>query len=938
MKFNLLKITVPSLLAAAALLTCQTGLADDKSADPSVLSSVAMRFAAQDSAAEVPDFQQHVVPLLGKLGCNGRACHGSFQGRGGFRLSLFGYDFESDHDELYGRIDPEVPADSLILQKALMQIQHEGGQRIKEGSWEHHLLNSWIKGGANGELEDAPTLTKLEVTPSEILFSASGQEQQLTAIAVWSNGVKEDVTALCRFQTNDDQIADVSQDGRVTGGDSGDTHVVAFYDSAVVPVPVIRPVTDQFGDKYPDVPTPTKIDELVVHKLQKIGIVQSDLCTDAEFLRRVSLDVTGTLPTPAEVREFLADTSADKRSRKIDELLERPGYVAWWTTRLCDFTGNSDDKLNNVTPVRQEASKQWYAWIEKRVRENVPYDDIVEGIVMAVSRDPGESYKEYCENVSKLYTKDGPGADGYADRQSLPHFWARQNFQTSEDRVIGFAYTFLGTRIQCAQCHKHPFDQWTQQDYKSFEGFFKGTVGRQNTRPDAKKEYDAMVASFEGTSGLKGNDLRRVLSDKVVKGETIPLAEVYSVPAKATSVRQDKNKKSKNGKPDRNAVAPPTAKILAGPVVDLTEYEDIRQPLMDWLRSPDNPLFAKAFVNRVWANYFNVGIVQPSDDLNLANPPVNAPLLDYLAKGFIEHKFDMKWLHREILNSRTYQLSWIPNSTNRKDERNFSRAVPRRLPAEIAYDMMAQATRNDAKNAEFVTNVEKRAIAIPGAGLRGRNGNAADYALTVFGRSIRESNCDCDRTEEPSLLQTIFVRNDGQILAMMDENDGWLAQVAADNNLKFTRKSQADQNGSGGNAKQRAAQSRQFKMQIEQKKEQIAEAEKSGNSKRAAALEDQLKKIKKVAKRQGMLAAEDDDENSATNSEPAATGITEGPSSTWNATDVIDEAYLRSVSRFPTADEMQTAQTYIAESADPLDGIRGVLWALMNTREFIVNH
>jgi len=324
--------------------------------------------------------------------------------------------------------------------------------------------------------------------------------------------------------------------------------------------------------------------------------------------------------------------------------------------------------------------------------------------------------------------------------------------------------------------------------------------------------------------------------------------------------------------------------------------------------------------------------------MNLANPPVNAPLLDYLAKGFIEHEFDMKWLHREILNSRTYQLSWIPNSTNRHDERNFSRAVPRRLPAEIAYDMMTQVTRNDAKNTAFVTELDKRAVAIPGAALKARNGNPADYALTVFGRSIRESNCDCDRTEEPSLLQTIFVRNDGQILAMMDDAEGWLVQVAAENNLKFTRKSQFDQNDAGGKAKQKAGQTRQFKVQIEQKKEQIAEAEKSGNTKRATVLADQLKKIRKEAKRAGALAPEDDDESPAAASESPATEVASVVPSTWNSNDVINEAYLRSVSRFPTADEMQTAQTYIAESTDPIDGVRGVLWALMNTREFIVNH
>lgn len=370
--------------------------------DPATLPPVSQRYAPPEAAGEAPDFQKHVTPLLGKLGCNGRACHGSFQGRGGFRLSLFGYDFKNDHDELFGRIDPEVPADSLILQKATMQVQHDGGQRIKTGSWEYHLLLSWVRNGAQPQVDNPPTLQRLEVTPTEILFTAQEQTQQLKAVAVWSDGSREDVTTLCRFQTNDDQVADISQEGLVTAASPGDTHVVAFYDSAVVPIPVIRPVSAQYGENYPDVPAPTKVDELVVQKLRKVGIIQSDLCTDAEFLRRVSLDVTGTLPTPAEVRAFLLDQSPDKRGRKIDELLERPGYVAWWTTKLCDFTGNSDDKLNNVTPVQGEAAKHWYAWIEKRVRDNESYDKIMEGIVLAVSRNPDESYEDYCRNVSKL--------------------------------------------------------------------------------------------------------------------------------------------------------------------------------------------------------------------------------------------------------------------------------------------------------------------------------------------------------------------------------------------------------------------------------------------------------------------------------------------------------------------------------------------------------
>ncbi|MGB4736629.1 MAG: DUF1549 domain-containing protein, partial [Fuerstiella sp.] len=731
-------------------------------AEDAIIKTAAERFSPAD-VTETPDFQRHVVPLLGKLGCNGRACHGSFQGRGDFRLSLFGYDFEADHGEMYGRIDPETPAESLVLAKPLMEIPHEGGQRLKPGSWQHHVMLNWIKADAPKRPENAAKLTRLEVTPAEVSFTADGQTTQLKAVAVWADGTQEDVTDLCRFQTNDDQIADVSNDGLVNAGAPGDTHVVISYDSAVVPVSVIRPISDKTGDQYPVTPTPTKVDELVVNKLKKLGVVQSELCSDEAFLRRVTLDVTGALPSVEEVRAFVASTDANKRATKIDELLERPGYTAWWTTKLCDFTGNSDDQLNNVTPVRTEASKQWYEWIHARVARNEPYDNIVEGLVMAVSRDPGESFEDYCKNMSSVYHKDSKYE--FADRTSMPHYWSRTNFQQMEDRVIGFAYTFLGVRIQCAQCHKHPFDQWTQDDFKGFQGFFTGVTGRnQRARPDSVKEYNALLATFE-TEGLAGNQLRNELGKQVTKGKVIPFGEVYTTPP-AKIVVEKKNGKERKVKKGNSRTAS-EARLLGHDPMDLSEYEDVREPLMAWLRSPDNPLFAKAFVNRVWANYFNVGIVDPPDDMNLANPPSNAPLLDYLAEGFIANKFDMKWLHREILNSRSYQLDWHPNATNRLDERNFARAVPRRLPAEIAWDMVSQAVSNDEKYAAFATDMEDRAVAIPGAGLRSRGNNSASgYALTIFGRSIRESNCDCDRSQEPSLLQTIFLRNDGQVLSM----------------------------------------------------------------------------------------------------------------------------------------------------------------------------
>src|SRR5580698_7451788 len=389
-------------LAPAAVAKTQSKK-DEKPLEP-----ISKRFAAAISR-ETPSFQRHVTPLLGKLGCNGRACHGSFQGRGGFRLSLFGYDFKMDHQQLLAgqepRVNPKNPDASLILQKPTMRIPHEGGLRYKLGSWEHHVLLRWIEGGAIPVRDSDPDFVRLVVTPAELRFAKKGEHVALKAVAQWSDGTNEDVTPLCRYQSNDEQTAKIDASGNVTSGEPGDSHVVVFYDTGVVPVPVMRPVSDVVGPRYPDVPAPTEIDRLVVNKLKKMGIVPSELCTDTEFLRRASLDMTGTLPTAKEVAAFVADKSPDKRRLKIDELLARPTYAAWWTTRICDITGNNDQALNNVTLVDQSASQEWYDWVLKRVQANMPYDKLVENIVLAKSRPTNESYMDYAEEMTDLYRK-----------------------------------------------------------------------------------------------------------------------------------------------------------------------------------------------------------------------------------------------------------------------------------------------------------------------------------------------------------------------------------------------------------------------------------------------------------------------------------------------------------------------------------------------------
>lgn len=872
------------------------------------------RFKEPD-VTETPDFQKHVVPLLGRLGCNGRSCHGSFQGQGGFRLSLFGYDFQMDKDNLTGgdnpRVDVEEPNDSLILQKPTLTQAHKGGKRLEPESWQYRVLSRWIEKGAAGLTGERPATVKLEVTPREIEFSKSGEVRQLRAEVVWSDGTREDVTPLCRFQTNNDQVAKVDETGLVTAREPGDTHVVVFYDNAVEPVGVLRPVSDLFGDRYPQVAAPTRIDEMVVAKLRRLGVIPSDLCTDAEFLRRVSLDITGSLPITPEVEAFLSDSAPDKRTRKIDELLERPTFAAWWATYLCDITGNNPGKLKNVGIDQGKASREWYDWIHQRIAANVPYDQLIAGIVLAVSRSPDEDFSKYCQAMSALNEK---GSDkNFADRPTLPHFWARQNFRTPNERALGFAHAFLGIRIQCAECHKHPFDQWSQEDFKDFTGFFGRVAYGKN--PATRKEYDGLIEEL-GIKDKKGNNVQKELAKMVSSGKTVPFQELFVTSPK---------KPGRPAKGDKNKVkAPPasTARLLGGPAVAVAEMSDPRTALMDWLRSTDNPYFARAFVNRVWGRYFHCGIVAPTDDLGRANPPSNGPLLDYLAGEFVRRGYDMKWLHREIANSRTYQLSWRPNETNRLDERNFSHAVPRRLPAEVAYDAIRQVTASDTEVVTMQTELGQRAIANNGGQVKGKKGNG-NYALQIFGKSLRENNCDCDRSSEPSVLQTIYLQNDNDTLALI-EGSQWIADILKLEKRKKPAQTDGD-NPTGTNAKQKNGD---LKQQLANVEKRLASAREEKDTDRIAKLERRLAGLRRRAEQKQSEPAEahSDQESIAK------------PAATFDAAIVIRQAYLRTLNRPPEPSEVERSRRFIDDASSPKAGLDGLLWALLNTKEFIVNH
>ena len=481
-------------------------VADLYSAQP--LKSVDLRF--QDAKTdEIPDFQRHIVPLMSRLGCNGRACHGSFQGRGGFQLSLFGYDFAVDHQALLEkdsrRINIQSPDESLIIYKPTDEFEHEGGKRYEKGGWEYNLIRQWVATGAKFQEEAISKLLEVEITPDEIQFSKLGQKVQLKVLAVWEDGTREDVTPLVRYKTNDNLIAEIDQNGLVTSGESkGDTHIVISYDKSVVPIPVLRPLTNLVGKKYPPIATPTRVDELVVEKLRKLGIVPSEVASDAEFLRRVALDISGTLPTALEAAEFIKDQSPNKRSQKVEALLNSPGYAAWWATKLSDFTGNNDQQLVNTSPIRTGPGEIWYRWIEQRVAQNVPYDELAEGIILGKTQDQGQSYQEFCNEMTSLHQQDELDVSGM---KTMPYYWARREFRLPPERAISFAYAFMGIRIQCAQCHKHPFDVWSKQDFAEFSNFFTGV--RFGATPPAKEDretYNKMLNNL-GLKGLRGGCL-----------------------------------------------------------------------------------------------------------------------------------------------------------------------------------------------------------------------------------------------------------------------------------------------------------------------------------------------------------------------------------------------------------------------------------------------
>ena len=931
------------------------------------------RFGGAIDKIEAPSFRRHVIPLASKLGCSGRECHGSLQGRGGFRLSLFGYDFGSDHTALTAdkenriRVNLKEPEKSLVLQKPTRQVKHKGGEIFEQGSWEYNVWLKWIQGGAKMDVKETGTFARLEVFPREIVFQKAGEERQLYVVAHWADGTTEDVTGFTRFRANDESVAEVHEGGRVVSKSKGDTHIVAFYDNGVAPVPVMLPVNRPNAAAYPKLARANEVDDHLNAKLRKLGIVPSGASTDAEFLRRASLDVTGTLPAPGEVRAFLKDRDPDKRAKKIDELLERPGYAAWWATKLSDFTGNNARNLLDRQYANQMA-RQWYDWIFHRLQTNEPYDKLVEGMVMATGRSrPDQGYLEFAEEMSSYYREENP-AD-FAKRPNLPQFWARRNIAEPKAKAQSFAYAFLGVRIQCAECHKHPFDQWTQQDYEQFQGFFapikfgnrvvKGEKDNHLTLMDAIRKEAGFPPLANSTPQQRARLPFNTIRTRVQQGEPVPWQEVYVERATTQKLTDAQLAAIRRRNPTFSGRVL-TPKILGGDEGVLAKYADARQPLMDWLRSPQNPYFAKAFVNRVWASYFGRGLVNPVDDLNLANAPSNPALFNYLARTFIEKGFDMKWLHRQILNSAAYQRSWQPNETNVHDEKNFSRFPIRRLEAEVVADAIAMAIAPDGMASVMVQDHENRAI---GPNVNYNNNPFAAFRrgpadiLSLFGKPARTTDCDCERSNVPTLRQMLYTRNDPGLLARIEGT----APAANRGNTRFSTngmqqpaRQRNDSNSwikglraatgrraEGGEVWYDPAHIKRALATIERREKMLMRMKPpvppGMDEKQMMAMAGMAKKMKiwneQWAKVQAMRA-----EQEALWAKHKPAQLPRDEDGNIDRVALIEETFLRTLSRLPSAEELSTARADVASAKDLPTGIRDLLWALLNTREFIVNH
>ncbi|BBO32929.1 DUF1549 and DUF1553 domain-containing protein [Lacipirellula parvula] len=613
-------------------------------------------------------FRHDVMPIFLRGGCNAGGCHGSSRGKDGFRLSLFGFDPAGDHfritrEQAVRRVSVSIPEESLLITKVVGQVPHTGGKLFEPDSVYAKTLRDWVAAGAQSDVAAAPTVTRVDIFPPRVVMEGEGVKQQYIAVAHYSDGKSRDVGDLALFMSNNESSAAIDANGLATAGARGEAFVMARFDTHTVGSQTL--VLPQGVEFVPKEEAPANyIDELVGAKLRTMRINPSDLCSDEEFLRRVSLDVAGQLPTRAEYEHFMNDSSPQKRAAKIDELLERKEFAEIWALKWSELL------MVKTVPNRIEYKPMFLysQWITRQIANGVPLDEMVRNLL---------------------------GASGGSFSSPAVNFY--QIEETTQKTAENVAQIFLGTRLQCAQCHNHPFDRWTMDDYYSFTAFF-AQIGRKTA-----EDYRETIIFDQ-----RGGEATHLVDGRPMKPKFLGAAE-----------------------PD-------------------VSTRDRRVVLAEWITSPENPYFAVNVANRVWAHFMGVGVVEPVDDVRVSNPASNPELHAKLGAKLVEYKYDLRQLIRDICNSHAYQRSSQPNETNDTDSRNFARSQVRRIPAEVLLDCLCAVTEAPEKYPGLPMGA--RAVQIADGGL-------STYFLTTFGRAPRVTVCACEAKSEPTLSQALHLLN-----------------------------------------------------------------------------------------------------------------------------------------------------------------------------------
>ncbi|MCC6697276.1 MAG: DUF1549 domain-containing protein [Candidatus Hydrogenedentes bacterium] len=637
-----------------------------------------------------PSFRNDIEPVLMKAGCNSGACHGSAQGKNGFRVSLFGFDPSIDYinltrDNRARRLNTGSPDESLMLTKATGAVDHEGGARFTHDSPLYATIQRWIAEGAKDDAAAPPELTGVEILPKSCVLEGQGAAQRFVVRATYADGSDRDVTSLAVTSTSDELTVGFDPaSGTATAGERGEAYIMARFGTfAVVSQVLVLPqgLTMAWPE---DAASANYIDDLIFDKLKKLRIPPASRCPDEVFVRRVYIDVLGVLPTVDETQAFLSDQAPDKREKLVDALLQRPEFTELWAMKWADLLRVQ----SSANVIDQKALHRYNDWLRQSFTQNKPLDQLVRELLSA----QGGNFSSPATNFFVAETDPKQMAENVAQ-------------------------VFLGIQLKCAQCHNHPFERWTMDDYYSFSAFFAQVGQKASTDPRERITYDRQSGEV---NNLKNN---QVMAPKFLGGAT----------------------------PD-----------LAG--------RDRRAVLADWITAPDNAWFAQCISNRVWSQFLGKGITDPPDDVRVTNPPSHPELQNALAQRLRDCGYDLRTLVRDICTSYTYQMATQPRDPAIKDERNFSHALVRRLPAEQLLDAIGTVTVSKVKFPSLPLGARAAEVA---------DGNSGNYFLGLFGRPARTTVCACERRSEPTLAQALHLINGDTVTAALKAPGGRLEKLAA---------------------------------------------------------------------------------------------------------------------------------------------------------------